>query len=610
MAEHGEGYPCVARIAQAFFLGNKPELMDQDDWEELQVKAVSTIRLNLAPKVKYQLRMDEGPDLGDHIFEFNRLVSQLSSIDVKLEEEAQAILLLSSLPKSYETLKTMLLIKKETLLVNDAMSALLDSSKVNGIGAIKIKMFDGIVRTLGDVRYIPDLKKNLISLGTLDSIDCSISLKSGVMKVSKGAMVIMKGQKTENLYKLVGNTVIGGVSVSTHAGSSNDNSELWHKRLGHLSEGSMLELHKRKLLQGVKSCKLDFCKFCVFGKQKRVSFKAASHTKLDELRTKSADESTDGSTDEQSLEDLDEHPSDSWNLVKDREPCTKKPNQSRMLVTSITRQFNAFRSVLTNSEMLLLLQMSGIEYLMSLLKLQRAYERSEDPIYVLENNIPIDPQYYLENQISKIGHSVHTARVEKQNSTAEQLAMSGWELNESRYGRYSPDQVNSPEKSHELIEESFQNLSSVEVESKKLHSNCHNRRTCIVGANVAAAHANAVVAADQGPSQTVNIEPNRVQMRKLPEVPEHQSQPVKVGGVKVDTVPFSQGTRKFVSLSTLQTATQKSDRLRKCAELKAAAKEKFGRKNQAEVESAAVDKAVAAKDKAAKGEAAKGKAAR
>ncbi|KAG5529015.1 hypothetical protein RHGRI_029623 [Rhododendron griersonianum] len=31
----------------------------------------------------------------------------------------------------------------------------------------------------------------------------------------------------------------------------------------------------------------------------------------------------------------------------------------------------------------------------------KAYERSEDPIFVLENNIPIDPQYYLENQISK-----------------------------------------------------------------------------------------------------------------------------------------------------------------------------------------------------------------
>ncbi|KAI8336982.1 DNA polymerase family B-domain-containing protein [Chlamydoabsidia padenii] len=30
-----------------------------------------------------------------------------------------------------------------------------------------------------------------------------------------------------------------------------------------------------------------------------------------------------------------------------------------------------------------------------------AYERSEDPIYVLDNNIPIDTRYYLENQLSK-----------------------------------------------------------------------------------------------------------------------------------------------------------------------------------------------------------------
>jgi len=30
-----------------------------------------------------------------------------------------------------------------------------------------------------------------------------------------------------------------------------------------------------------------------------------------------------------------------------------------------------------------------------------AYEKAEDPIFALENNIPIDVKYYLENQISK-----------------------------------------------------------------------------------------------------------------------------------------------------------------------------------------------------------------
>ncbi|KAK3010396.1 hypothetical protein RJ639_011710 [Escallonia herrerae] len=183
-----------------------------------------------------------------------------------------------------------------------------------GRGTIKIKMFDGIVRTLDDVRYIPNLKKNLISLGTLDSIDCSISIKGGVMKVSKGAIVIMKGKKTRNLYKLMGKTVIGGASVSTHASSSNDNSELWHKRLGHLSEGVA---KKRVISRDV-----------VFNEAQMLNTNATSserqgHTveiELHEQRTKSTDESTDGSTDEQSLEDPEEHPSDSWNLVRDREP--------------------------------------------------------------------------------------------------------------------------------------------------------------------------------------------------------------------------------------------------------------------------------------------------
>ena len=30
-----------------------------------------------------------------------------------------------------------------------------------------------------------------------------------------------------------------------------------------------------------------------------------------------------------------------------------------------------------------------------------AYEKAEDPIYVLDNSLPIDTKYYLENQLSK-----------------------------------------------------------------------------------------------------------------------------------------------------------------------------------------------------------------
>ena len=39
------------------------------------------------------------------------------------------------------------------LMGNDA------SCKVIGIGTIKIRMLDGVVRTLGDVRHVPELRK-------------------------------------------------------------------------------------------------------------------------------------------------------------------------------------------------------------------------------------------------------------------------------------------------------------------------------------------------------------------------------------------------------------------------------------------------------------------
>ena len=47
--------------------------------------------------------------------------------------------------------------------------------------------------------------------------------------------------------------------------------------LGHMGEHGMMEFHKRKLLKGIKTCKLEFCKYCVFGKQNKVQFKTATH---------------------------------------------------------------------------------------------------------------------------------------------------------------------------------------------------------------------------------------------------------------------------------------------------------------------------------------------
>ena len=102
---------------------------------------------------------------------------------------------------------------------NDATSTIIR------MRTIKIKMSDGVVRTLEDVRHIPNMKKNLISLGTLDSKSYNYKSENGIMKVSKGVMVVMTGKKISgNVYKLPGNAILGGVAAI--AESEDDNTLL------------------------------------------------------------------------------------------------------------------------------------------------------------------------------------------------------------------------------------------------------------------------------------------------------------------------------------------------------------------------------------------------
>lgn len=66
------------------------------------------------------------------------------------------------------------------------------SCKVIGRGTIKLKMLDGTIRELADVRYVPNMKKKLISLGMFDKMGCVIKLELGTLKVLEGSMVLMK----------------------------------------------------------------------------------------------------------------------------------------------------------------------------------------------------------------------------------------------------------------------------------------------------------------------------------------------------------------------------------------------------------------------------------
>ena len=108
---------------------------------------------------------------------------------------------------------------------------------VDGIGTICIKMFDGIVRELKKMRYVPQLKRNLISVGALKMLGLVVSIRDGILKMTKGSMVIMKGVRQNNLYYLKDSIVTGHVETSIF--SDDVCTQVWQMRLGHGGEKSL-----------------------------------------------------------------------------------------------------------------------------------------------------------------------------------------------------------------------------------------------------------------------------------------------------------------------------------------------------------------------------------
>ena len=117
-----------------------------------------------------------------------------------------------------------------------------------------------------NVRYIPGLKKNLISIGQLDSTGYATELGKSSWKTMKGAMVVACGTKSGILYTIAGCMNIAAVAESA------SNSSLWHSKLGHMSMKGMKMLTAKEVLEGLKSVDVGPCENCVMSKQKRVSF--------------------------------------------------------------------------------------------------------------------------------------------------------------------------------------------------------------------------------------------------------------------------------------------------------------------------------------------------
>ncbi|KAJ4715843.1 Retrovirus-related Pol polyprotein from transposon TNT 1-94 [Melia azedarach] len=286
----------------------------------------------------FSLRMQEGMPLRDHLDQLNTILLELRNIDVKVEDEDAALILLVSLPLSYENFVQSFIVGKDTVSLEEVRSSLhtrelrhkatgigadnqaaglvasgsyghgnsgkkkfkkpvskgpkpndvcnyckekghwksdcpkkkrqqdkptgtaavadtnseedialvadehtdhndVDGGNISmansyvckavGIGSIKIRTHDGKFCTLNDVKHVPLMTKNLISLSMLDNKGFSFQGEGGVLHVCKGSNVVLKGVKRGTLYFLQGSTLSSSVAVASSEIDKDNMTKLW-----------------------------------------------------------------------------------------------------------------------------------------------------------------------------------------------------------------------------------------------------------------------------------------------------------------------------------------------------------------------------------------------
>ena len=116
-----------------------------------------------------------------------------------------------------------------------------------GKGDVVVSLSNGLTLKLRNVRHVPKLKRNLISVGQLADGGMKTIFDDDVCKITKGAMVMADGKKEYTLY------MTSGSRASISVASSELDAGVWHQRLGHMSEKRMKVMLSKDKLSALKS---------------------------------------------------------------------------------------------------------------------------------------------------------------------------------------------------------------------------------------------------------------------------------------------------------------------------------------------------------------------
>lgn len=151
-----------------------------------------------------------------------------------------------------------------------------DNSRLaaKGKGKVKVQTKSSSVHIISDVFFVPNLKKNLISVGQLQENGYDVSIKHGICRILDSNLgLIAEAKMTANKLFPLHVQDIGSTNFYFSA-KLDSQAWLWHYRYGHLNYGGLKLLQQKKIVSGLPDFDIpaDIYEYCVVGKQSCDSF--------------------------------------------------------------------------------------------------------------------------------------------------------------------------------------------------------------------------------------------------------------------------------------------------------------------------------------------------
>ncbi|GKE89869.1 retrovirus-related pol polyprotein from transposon TNT 1-94, partial [Tanacetum coccineum] len=126
---------------------------------------------------------------------------------------------------------------------------------------------------IDNVEHVDNLGFNLLSIGQICDNKCRVTFSEHDSEITKDGKVIGRGIRKKGLYVMkLGNKPKDKICLAT----IDENSTLWHRRLGHANMRLIQSLASKELVRNLPKLKFDqhFCDACKIGKQAHISHKA------------------------------------------------------------------------------------------------------------------------------------------------------------------------------------------------------------------------------------------------------------------------------------------------------------------------------------------------